>query len=131
MDPREQEFDIREYVTILSRRRWHVILAFLTVLVSTGLYTLAQTPIYEAETRLLISKPRTNPSSGPGTAGAVAIAEPYDIETEMERLKSPGLVRDAQQKLQAEVRGAPVTERVVRQIGKTNIIAVVVAPSSR
>ena len=53
--PQEEEGpELREYTRILWRRRWLVALFFVGVVVSVGLFTLLQTPVYTAAATLLI-----------------------------------------------------------------------------
>ncbi len=49
--------DLREYLTILKARRWSIIGAVLLVVVATALFSLRQTPLYTAESRLLLKQP--------------------------------------------------------------------------
>jgi hypothetical protein len=50
----EEPAELREYTRILWRRRWLVALFFVGVVLSVAVFTLFQTPLYSADTTLLV-----------------------------------------------------------------------------
>ncbi|MFN2489079.1 MAG: polysaccharide biosynthesis tyrosine autokinase [Actinomycetota bacterium] len=72
----EQPVDLREYVAVLRRRKW-TILSVVAVLVTAGLLlSLRQTPVYEAESRLLITPLPNNPFPNVDTESQVVASLP-------------------------------------------------------
>jgi len=130
IERREQELDLRDYLAILSRRQWLIILTLLVVIVATTFYTLTQTELYQAESRVLLRSPYVpyaeSATGGPMEIGVGLLSQSYDIETEMERIKNPELIKEARSRLPEQRRNAPMTRLLVRQVGKTAIIAITV-----
>ena len=52
---------LSDYWRVLLKRKWIVIVSVVVVVVLAGLISLRATPIYEAETRILISPPVSSP----------------------------------------------------------------------
>ncbi len=129
MNPGQREFELRDYAIILMRRKWWVLLAFIAVLTSTGIYTLSQQPIYQANARILISTKRGTPV-GEGVAGST-ILEAQDIDTQLEILRSHGLLRKAMDQLPQDLKPVRIADSNIRQVRKTNIIAISVRSTNR
>ncbi|MCK4591613.1 MAG: hypothetical protein KAT86_07645, partial [Candidatus Latescibacteria bacterium] len=55
----EQEVNLRDYLRILYKGRWIIVISFLAVVISTVFFTLRATPVYEAETTMLIETGKT------------------------------------------------------------------------
>ena len=60
---REQEIDIRKYLSILYKRRWIIIAVFGIILFFGIIRTLRATPIYSSTARILIEIPAATPVS--------------------------------------------------------------------
>ena len=71
---------IRDYGSVLWRRKWLVILPALLTAVVAGLLSMAQTPMYRANADVLVRLPPT--ATSVGTTGAVM--SPRQIENEFE-----------------------------------------------
>ncbi len=60
MEPFEQEYEeqvsLKEYIAIIYRRRWIIILSFIIVFISAIFYTLTTAPTYQASTSIMIER---------------------------------------------------------------------------
>lgn len=104
-------------------------LSFLAVLTSTGLYTLSQQPIYEASARILISTKRGMPVGGESIGST--ILESQDMDTQLEILRSPGLLRKAMDEMPEELKPVHITGSNIEQVKKTNIIVISIRSTDR
>lgn len=128
-EKREQELDVRDYLTILGRRQWLIVLTVVTVIAATTFYTLTQTELYQAESRVLLRSPYLPYAEGGGgdmSLGVGLLSQTYDIETEIERIKNPELIKEARQRLPLRLQNAALHALIVRQVGKTAIIAITI-----
>ena len=87
---------VRDYVAVLLRRRWTVVLVCLMVAGAALAFSLLKTPIYEAQTRLLLGANQTTIDDG----GFGQYIDPNRIQTEIQVLL-----------------GKPITDIVASQIG--------------
>jgi len=56
----DSEVRLRHYAKVLYKRRWIAMTVFLIIVVTTAVYTLTETPVYEARTQVLIEKEASN-----------------------------------------------------------------------
>ena len=77
----EETIDLREYIAILRARKWTIILTAALVVIAALAFSLQQTPLYTAETRLLVE---ALPPSDPQTT----VAPIVNLETERELVRS-------------------------------------------
>ena len=80
--------DLRKYLQTLRARKWSIILTIVLVVGAAVGFSYLQTPLYEAEARILI-RPLTPPGA--------AVAQPVDVQTESQVVDSEpvaALVRD-------------------------------------
>jgi len=135
LEKREQELDIRDYLTILGRRQWLIVLTVVTVVLATISYTLTQPDLFSAESRVLLRSPYmpyAGETGGMMSLGVGNLSQTYDIDTEIERIKNPELIKETRERLPGRLRNSPLTRLVVRQIGKTAIIGITIeSPSNR
>ena len=50
------DMELKQYWQILWKRRWWVVLAFLAIVVATGVVTMQMPPVYQASTKLLLEQ---------------------------------------------------------------------------
>lgn len=55
-----EEIHLSDYVRVLHKRRWVALAAFLIVFLTTAVYTITSTPIYQARVQILIEKENAN-----------------------------------------------------------------------
>ena len=127
MNPGQREFELRDYAIILMRRKWWVLLAFIAVLTSTGIYTLSQQPIYQANARILIRW--YNPWTVENVANT--IIETQDMDTQLEILRSPGLLHKAMDAVPDDLKPVRITDSNLQQVRKTNIIDISIRSANR
>ncbi|HEY3396303.1 MAG TPA: polysaccharide biosynthesis tyrosine autokinase [Armatimonadota bacterium] len=136
-DRREQELDLHDYLTIVARRGWLIALTLVAVVAATVFYSLTTTKLYEAESRVLLRSPYV-PFGGGGGGGNTGtglgmgnLSDTYDLETELERIKNPQLIKEVRAALPT-FQDAMLSNLDVHQVGKTSIVAIDVrSPSSQ
>lgn len=82
--------DIRKYLRTLRTRKWSIVLTTILVVSAALGFSYLQTPIYEAEARLLVQ-----PLSSPGSVAA----QPVDIQTESQLIDSEPVALLVQEEL--------------------------------
>ena len=87
-----EELELRDYIEVLLRRKWIIILVFLVTAISTGagaLYLVK--PVYQASALLMISKPRYHVEFEPKIKTPIPLE--ISIETYKNLIKSADLER--------------------------------------
>jgi len=80
---------LSDYWRVLLKRKWIVIVSVVVVVVLAGLISLRATPIYEAETRILISPPVSSPLNFKESSTSQATDDQQrDIDTKVKILQS-------------------------------------------
>ncbi len=98
MEDRQGALELRDYITIMRRRKWYIIVPSIVIVVATLVASLLTTPIYQASADVMVSV----------NAGASAAVD----------LNLPAV--DAQRELQTQIQvilSKPVAEEVVRRLG--------------
>jgi exopolysaccharide transport family protein len=98
---REEQIDIREYLHIISRRRWTIITTFALIVVSTAIFTFTAAPVYEATTRLIIEKENPNVVSVQEVMAVDASGTDY-YQTQYKIMESRSVARKVIQRLQLD-----------------------------
>jgi succinoglycan biosynthesis transport protein ExoP len=98
---RDDVISLQDYLTILRRRRWLVLGTIVAVVVTALAVSFAQTPIYEAETEVVVEPVRRT----------------QDVT--LEQLLAP--VGDAVQTERLIVTSRPVAERVAEELGISDV----------
>lgn len=106
--------ELRDYVAVLRRRRWIVILATLLVVGGALALSILQTPVYAAHARVLLQPSKTAFDNGSGQGSNTLIR----VDTEIQIFESVQ-VRD----LVREQRGTAPRASVV-QVGQTDVVDV-------
>jgi polysaccharide biosynthesis transport protein len=88
---------LRDYLLVLRRQRWVVLLVTVLVVVAALVFSFTQTPIYESETELIVDPIRRSEE-----ANLEEMLRPQDAQVETERLV---------------VTSRPVTERAAEELG--------------
>jgi len=87
-----REHSISDYWRILQKRKWSVIVSVIVVLITAGLVNIRMTPIYEAETRILISPQVSSPLNFKDNNTTQATDDQQrDIDTKVKILQSDTL----------------------------------------
>lgn len=58
--PMSEEIHLLDYLRVVYRRRWVALTVFLVIVVTTAVYTLTATPVFEAKTQLMIDAEHQN-----------------------------------------------------------------------
>lgn len=98
---REEQIDIREYLHVISRRRWTIITTFALIVVSTAIFTFTAPPVYEATTRLIIEKENPNIVSIQEVMAVDASGTDY-YQTQYKIMESRSVARQVIQRLQLD-----------------------------
>ena len=92
--PQLEEMTLRDYASVVWRRKWIVILPMvLTTLVAIGL-SMAQTPMYRASAQVLVKTPATAYSLG--STGDVL--SPRLVENELQAAKGSELISEVRER---------------------------------
>lgn len=122
--------ELKQYWQILWKRRWWVVLAFLAIVVSTGVVTFNMPPVYQASTKLLLEqKDATLSAVGQEVSESFAQLSSLSrtgspLDTQSELLKSVPVVVDVIKRvdLRDPVSGEMMTsEQFLKQAKVTNI----------
>lgn len=99
----EERVDLRDYWRTLMKRRWLVATVLLCTLIATALVVFIMTPIYTAETILLIERKAPQAINLEGATAEAQGPDEYDYyRTQYEILKSRGLMTQVIQEQQLE-----------------------------
>jgi succinoglycan biosynthesis transport protein ExoP len=62
--PLRPDMDYRDYIEVLGRRKWFIVVSFVAVFFGTGLYLLITPPLYKSTTTILVLPQRDIVQSG-------------------------------------------------------------------
>lgn len=100
--------ELKQYWQILWKRRWWAVLAFLAIVVSTGVVTFTMPPVYQATTKLLIEQ-----NDGSFSAVGQEMAEFAQLSS----LSRTGSPLDTQSEL---LKSVPVVVEVIKRVDLRN-----------
>ncbi len=109
--------DLRQYLHVLRRRKWVVVLAATVVAATAVASSYAQTPVYQATAQLLIT-PAISTSSALNQSGVVSAPSVQDVQTQMQIITS----RPVQDIVKSELGAAPGV--TVSEVGQTTVVQV-------
>jgi capsular exopolysaccharide synthesis family protein len=92
MNEERQGLQLREYLTILSVRKWWIVMATVIVLGSALAFSLQQTPVYVSDAEVVVRPVTLGPT-------ADAVQEGLNMETEAALADSEGVALKAKEKL--------------------------------
>lgn len=98
MDRDEASIDLRSYLKLLSRRRWIIVAALLTVVAATALVTWRLTPIYEGVAQVEVQPPSSSSSEASRTLEAL-VDPTRGLQTQVKLVESDAVLRLAAQGL--------------------------------
>lgn len=98
----EREMDLRDFWSVLRRRRWIVAGTLATVLTAVALYTWTKVPVWQASALIRIDDPRR--SSVTAVDLITALQRGSEIETEMHILSTRPILADAVDRLDLHFR---------------------------
>jgi succinoglycan biosynthesis transport protein ExoP len=97
--------ELKQYWQILWKRRWWVVLAFMTVVLATGVITFTMPPVYQASTKILLAEKDKTLS---------AIGEKMSDFTQLSTLSRTGSPLDTQTEL---MKSSPIVSQVIKRVG--------------
>jgi len=98
-----KERSLSDYWRILQKRKWIVIVSIVVVVVVAGVISLRSTPIYQAETRILISPPVSSPLNFKDNGTSQATDDQQrDIDTKVKILQSDSMAEMVVNRLNLE-----------------------------
>lgn len=93
-----KELELRDYIEVLLRQKWIIVLVFLVTAISAGVGALYLVkPVYQASALLMISKPGYQVEFEPKIKTLIPLE--ISIETYKNLIKSPDLERKVIKKL--------------------------------
>jgi capsular exopolysaccharide synthesis family protein len=109
------EPELRDYLHILRRRKWIIVISVLVGVLLALFLSYLQTPIYQASARLLVQPDTGNDPFNPTSAQAI---NPNQVQTEVQVVESRPVEDEVRRQLGA------VPGVAVSPIGQTNVISV-------
>lgn len=95
----EQEIHLLDYLRVILRRKWVVIIFFCTVMVFTATFTFLKTPIYQAQCKVRIYKDTPKVAQFEDVLPLKSYAEEAFMKSEVEVLRSRLLARQVVKRL--------------------------------
>lgn len=96
--PARSELDLRDYVTVIRRQRWTIIVIALAIAVVTIAISLFQTRIYEAESTVVLEVPVASSAISSSLDPDQAVTQ-AQVETEAELMRSRPINRSIAEQL--------------------------------
>lgn len=125
MAPEDGAIDLRFYLKILSRRRWMIVAALLTVVLSTAVVVWRMTPVYEG-----VAKVEVQPTSTSSTEASRILESVVDptrgLQTQVEIASSDEVLRLAAKELKLSSTEPLIDGLSVELVPDTQIIQVAV-----
>ena len=90
-----EEINLRDYLQVVWRRRWAIVLAFVLIVCTTLVVSLQMRPVYQASAVLEIQKPSSGMSLEELFSDNMGMGAEKNVSTEVEILKSRTVVADA------------------------------------
>jgi succinoglycan biosynthesis transport protein ExoP len=116
-EPEPREFELRDYLRVLQRRKGTIALTALIAVGAAVAYSFVQTPVYEATAEVLV-QPRTSQQILTPTANQAGTDAKRAIDTEIKVVQSRTVADEVRKKL-GRVPGVSVSAA-----GETDVIAV-------
>jgi succinoglycan biosynthesis transport protein ExoP len=96
VDSPQSEFDLREYLDVLWRRKVVFLVVFFTIMILAAAYTLTRPKIFEATTKVVVAAKAPSASSGDSTLDLItSLTENQTVDTAVEIINSDQLIRAA------------------------------------
>ncbi|MDR4497503.1 MAG: P-loop NTPase [Candidatus Scalindua sp.] len=94
----EHDFTFMDFLTVIYKHKYKILVIFLSIVTTVALYTFRMTPIYEAETRLIIKPGRENiykPEVGDDNRSIITSDRTEMLNSEIEIITSRDLAEKA------------------------------------
>jgi capsular exopolysaccharide synthesis family protein len=97
-EPTEEQIDLRDYLRVLSKRRWTIAAVFALVLLTVAVITFTSTPIYQSTARVVIEKENPNLVSVQEVMAVDATGSDY-YQTQYKIIESRAVAREVIRRL--------------------------------
>jgi uncharacterized protein involved in exopolysaccharide biosynthesis len=128
VENRAETVDIKEYVAVLLKRKWLILVCFLLSMAGTTAFLFTRQPIYRANLKLLVS------AAGSVIPSAEAVQEGRGwFGTQIDIMTSQTMLRRVQQRMRKtpeEIR-ENLSNLVIKPLGGTDILVITVDSPSR
>jgi capsular exopolysaccharide synthesis family protein len=112
--------DLRDYIAVLRRRKWTIVLTIVGVVAAAMTVTLLQTPEYESSTKLVVTA--TGAASDESILQELILGE-RELETQREIVTSVPVAQRAMERLEVSTDPNALLERIrVDAVRDTNIL---------
>jgi len=95
---REEQIDLRDYLRVLMKRRWIIIVFFTVVVLTVAVHTFTATPIFQATARIVIEKENPNLVSIQEVMAVDATGSDY-YQTQYKIIESRNVAREVIRRL--------------------------------
>ncbi len=116
------EFELRQYLEVLWRRKWVIVPAALVTLALAVALALTSTSVYAASAEVLVTSPGQEAVFGSGSGGQGDPAR--TVQTQIQVLESGPIAIEAHRRLQARARLVGAVR--VAAVGQTDVIRITV-----
>jgi polysaccharide biosynthesis transport protein len=123
-----QDLGLRDYLHILRRRKWIVLLAVVIVPLAAVALSLRQSPLYESSAEVLLGNQTLPSLSGVGS-NSNSSSSPSEIDTQLQIAEQPFLARRVAIALHVSPE-AVAGSTSVSEIGDTNVLQVLTTSGS-
>ncbi|MER3395999.1 MAG: hypothetical protein C4318_00815 [Acidimicrobiia bacterium] len=123
MEEQRRALELRDYITILKRRKWFIIVPATSIVVATLIASVLTTPIYQASTDIMIT---LNPQAAAVADISVpAVDAQRELQTQIQVILSKPVAEEVVKRLGLQSGPEAVQSKISAQIlGQTNIIRV-------
>lgn len=121
-EQQERALELKDYLAILRRRKWYVIVPATVIVVATVIASVLTTPIYQASTDIIVS---VNPQLSVADINLPAVDTQRELQTQIQVIMSRPVAEETAKRLGMPTGPEAIQSRIAAQVvGQTNIIRV-------
>ena len=126
-----EELDLRDYLTVISARRWVIIRSVVVVALVALIASLLQSPVYQGEARVLIAEKGSSVDVFGGLGLDISSQAERGLQTQVQLMQVRPLLENTIRRLELGITPEQLAGRVqVNAVGQTNIVTVVAQDGS-
>ncbi len=123
MEEQQRALELRDYIGILRRRKWFIIVPATVIVVATLIASVLTTPIYQAATDIMVSV--NTHSAALSDISIPAVDAQRELQTQMQVILSKPVAEEVARRLGQGMGPEAIQQRISAQIlGQTNIIRI-------
>jgi succinoglycan biosynthesis transport protein ExoP len=123
VEDQQRALELRDYIGIIRRRKWYIIVPATVIVVATLVASVLTTPIYQASTDIMIAL--SSQSAAVADVAVPAVDPQRELQTQMQVILSKPVAEEVVRRLGLNTGPEAIQSRIGAQIlGQTNIIRV-------